>query len=619
MPVLVEERKKQMNKTIELISSIKAAENDSGELIIEGLANTTDKDRQGDIVSKDAWARGISNYLKNPIILAFHDHSKPVGKMIDHKVLPNGLSITAKISSAASEIYQLIQDGVLSAFSVGFQILDAEYEPDTDAFIIKDLELMEISVVSVPANADALFSIRKSLTDEEIKSFTKEKDTHKEKEMNKTELETAIAEQLQKLKAAEANAKAAETAKQAELDAIADKASATAITGAEKLFNDLKSKFESESASLAEELKGLKEELSTKAAELQAIQKSKMEFHDKAKGSRLTTSEVQGLVLTSKLLNKSLEQTIALPAFSDLRAKAGAHIDSGVAGDWEKEFSRSMEDEMRQRLVVAPAFGRTINMTSYTLNLPVNPEAGTAEWIAPADFRSTDGSSTGTAAAHQFQEVILTAHKLVAKDYLGDEEEEDAIIALEPMIRDSLIRKSARALDIAMLRGDGSTIPMTGVAQVAADASLDVEIATTASATVANLAAVRRKLGKYGLNPADLVYIVSNDVYYDLLDDDDFRTVDMVGPQATILTGEVGRVNGSPVLVSGEFEAKANGKHAAVCVYTPNFVVGNLRGFRVQRDYLLQDQKTVIVASRRTAFSHIIAAQGAAVLTWVTA
>ena len=607
-----------MNKTVELLSSVKAFTEDE-DLYIEGYANTTTKDRANDIVVAEAWnKKSLENYIKNPIILAFHDHSKPVGKMVDFSIEKDGLKIKAKISKAATEVYNLVKDGILSAFSIGFRILDADYDDKKDIFYIKELELFEVSVVSVPANADSLFSIRKSFKDsQDIKSFISElKQENKMEKTNDINIEEAIATQLQKLRDADAKAEASKAAKEAEKAELVEKATASAVSGAEKLFEDLKTKFEADKETLSDELKSLKEEIASKAEELQAIQKSKMEFHDR-KGAGLNSREVEQVVLSSKLLNKSISDTLHLPAFDDLRAKAGAHIDAGVTGDWEKEFQRTMEDEMRQRLVVAPAFGRTINMSSYTLNVPINPEAGTAEWIAPASFRSTDGSSTGTASEHQFKEVILTAHKLVAKEYLGDEEEEDAIIALEPMIRDSLIRRSARSIDIAMLRGDGTTIPMTGVAKVATDASKSTNLAVGTKATVSTLATVRRKLGKYGLNPADIVYVVSNDVYFDLLDDPDFRTIDMVGPQATILTGEVGRVNGSPVLVSGEFEAKAAGKYAAVAMYTPNFLVGNLRGFRVQRDYLLEDQKTVIVASRRTAFSHIIEGEGASVLTWI--
>jgi len=125
-------------------------------IYIEGYASTTDVDRQGDIVPASVWEAGLKNYLRNPIILAQHDHDDPVGRMVQHRIDSSGLWIKARISAAA-EIYNLVKDGVLTAFSVGFRVLDAEYNAATELFVIKKLELVEISVVSVPANQNTLF------------------------------------------------------------------------------------------------------------------------------------------------------------------------------------------------------------------------------------------------------------------------------------------------------------------------------------------------------------------------------------------------------------------------------------------------------------------------------
>ncbi len=94
------------------------------DLSISGHASTNDEDRSGDIIVTDAWkkAGALTNYLKNPIVLAFHDTSRPIGKTVSHEVDEKGLKITAKISKLASNIIDLIKEGILSAFSVGFMI-----------------------------------------------------------------------------------------------------------------------------------------------------------------------------------------------------------------------------------------------------------------------------------------------------------------------------------------------------------------------------------------------------------------------------------------------------------------------------------------------------------------
>jgi hypothetical protein len=95
--------------------------------------------------------------------------------MVEHKIDERGLWIKAKISKAADRVYQLVKDEVLTAFSVGFRIKDAEYNTAAEVFLVKELELHEISVVSVPANQNTLFNLSKSFSSEqEYKEFIKQ-------------------------------------------------------------------------------------------------------------------------------------------------------------------------------------------------------------------------------------------------------------------------------------------------------------------------------------------------------------------------------------------------------------------------------------------------------------
>ena len=51
---------------------------DDNTITVEGYANTTTKDRQGDIILEEAWTKGgLDNYLKNPIVLAYHNPERP--------------------------------------------------------------------------------------------------------------------------------------------------------------------------------------------------------------------------------------------------------------------------------------------------------------------------------------------------------------------------------------------------------------------------------------------------------------------------------------------------------------------------------------------------------------
>ena len=148
------------------IKSIKAVgEGDNPPLKIKGYANTITKDRAGDVILSEAWttSNALKNFMKNPIMLFGHNHSRPIGKILDLEPTESGLMVEGEVSAADLQIYSLIRDEVLKTFSVGFYIKDAEWDDMTETFIIKDLELLEISVVSVPCNQDSTFSLSKSV------------------------------------------------------------------------------------------------------------------------------------------------------------------------------------------------------------------------------------------------------------------------------------------------------------------------------------------------------------------------------------------------------------------------------------------------------------------------
>jgi len=625
-------------------STISDGKTDS--ITIEGYASTTDIDRQGDVVPVSVWEKGIQNYLKNPVILAYHDHSEPVGRMVEHRIDGKGLWIKARISGAASEVFNLVKDGVLTAFSIGFRIVDAEYNSAAELFVVKELELHEISVVSVPANQNTLFSLSKAFdTAEEFKSFkmqfapdsesakglesSTEADSEikKEWEMDPKQLEQMLADAASK--AAEQTAKAiAETqAKalaekaaaekaEAELDARVKAAVAsisTGDTGAERLMAEVEKRLATAEESSKTVIAGLEAALKEKAAEIEAITKSKMSFSEAKDG--LSYAEKEKAVMLAKMAGKSLDGT---KFGRDLVQKYGAHQPSGTTGTWELEVSLNMENEVRRRLVVAPIF-RNIAMQTNVMTMPVNPEAGLATWVTNADFGAVPasvgaaGASAGATQTHAFKEITLNAYKLATNEYTAYEEEEDSLIALMPMIRDGMIRRVARAVDKAFLLGAGSgSDPVKGLANWATNTTATGNT-VAAGLNVAKLRTLRQGLGAWGLDPSEVIYIVNTDVYYQLLEDTTFQTMNQVGTQATLLTGQIGQIGGSPVLVSAEFASPGTGVAGAIALHPGNFIVGNQRGLRIDTQELVETQRRVMVASLRTGMTRVTTNLGNAV------
>jgi HK97 family phage prohead protease/HK97 family phage major capsid protein len=609
---------------------------------IEGYANTNAVDRQGDIIPTVVWEAGLENYLKNPIMLAYHDHGQPIGRMTDHKIDTRGLWIKASISSAAEDVFNLVKAGVLTAFSVGFRIKDAMYDSVLDLFIIKELELLEISVVSVPANQDSLFSLAKSFdNDEDYKSFKSQyvpevtldnsqdtggiidrsKTTKGITKMDEKEIAAMVAK-------AAAEAVAASDAKRAEAERIKAAADAaekalserveaavaaqikTGESGAEKLLKDIEARLNDSESKHKSALEGLEATIKEKAAELEAIQKSKMSFNDKgnAQDAAKRYEEIETAVLLSVFSGKSIDST---KYGQDLRQKAGAHVPGAIP--WELEVSLNMEADIRRRLVVAPII-KAVNMKTNVMKMPLNPDAGVGTWITNAQFGTA--ASSGTAQTHQLQEITLSAYKVATLEYLAYEEEEDSLLILLPVIRDAMIRRVARAVDIAYLRGAGSGAdPVKGISAYATGNTTN---SVGTKVTVAQLRDMRKNLGTWGLDPSEVTFVITNDVYYDLLEDPVFQTMNQVGVQATLLTGQIGQIGNSPVLLSGEFAAKAIGAIGAVAINTSNFIAGNQRGLRFDTQDMAETQRRVLVASLRTGLTQLTTAngQGVSKLTW---
>lgn len=128
------------------------------------VASTEAVDRVGDSIKTDGWR--LDNYKNNPVVLFAHDSDDlPVGKAVSIKVVGKELLVTVLFASKeanplAENVFQLIKEGCLNAVSVGFIPIRWEWVDDTEAgrfgMDIMEAELLEVSIVPVPAHPDAL-------------------------------------------------------------------------------------------------------------------------------------------------------------------------------------------------------------------------------------------------------------------------------------------------------------------------------------------------------------------------------------------------------------------------------------------------------------------------------
>ena len=232
-------------------------------------------------------------------------------------------------------------------------------------------------------------------------------------------------------------------------------------------------------------------------------------------------------------------------------------------------------------------------------------------------------SSPGTAR------ITLDAKKLIGMSEYSYEADEDAIIAILPMIQQQLASAAADAYEGALINGDTSATHMDTDARVtghhaklfkgfrryALDGDCLVDL-TSGGITANNLIKMRKKMLRWGMKPAELMLVVGPQGYNDLVGLDETLSFYKVGSQAQtrILTGEAPSIFGIRILVSSQVREDLtasgvydrDGIHTKGClflIHKPSWVVGSRRGFTVEIDQSKLRQTNSVVASFRRAFT----------------
>lgn len=168
------ELKKEFNSVI----TVKALE-ENDKFKLEGYLSTFENsDRLGDIIKSDAFNESVKK--DNQVSMLFnHNTNCVIGKMylsIDKK----GLSVVGEFDpndTESMDIYKKVKFGSLRKMSIGMQIIDYELvdkEKPWGAWIIKKAEVLEGSLVTIPANNQADILEIKNIDNKKISNTKKE-------------------------------------------------------------------------------------------------------------------------------------------------------------------------------------------------------------------------------------------------------------------------------------------------------------------------------------------------------------------------------------------------------------------------------------------------------------
>lgn len=303
----------------------------------------------------------------------------------------------------------------------------------------------------------------------------------------------------------------------------------------------------------------------------------------------------------------------------DTAAEGGNWVPTGIGA--------SMHEKVRASGKVAALFER-VDIPTNPWKWPVEGGDATAYRVAEptTDTETKFTVSTSGTQAATFDAEIFGVRQLISRSL-----DADSALAILPFIQRKTIQAFADAEEKAILDGDtdgthqDSDIGASTTAAVTAwDGLRKRGLAETTQAittsTTANLALLRKAMGKWGVNPADLAFIVGVSSYLVLQSDSNLLTVDKMGPQATILNGQVGSIFGVPVIVSewvrenlnasGVYDGITTTKTYALCVNRREWAMGQRMALDIQTDDSIYREtfQRVMVGFMREDFQPIASA-----------
>ena len=314
-----------------------------------------------------------------------------------------------------------------------------------------------------------------------------------------------------------------------------------------------------------------------------------------------------------------------------LGAMTRAAMDSTTVGSGDELVAtleaRELWQDVNLQTLVAPVIP--------TFPMPSNPFEVPRQLGDVSFFPGTENTAT-TDTALATGRTTLTAFELVGQVPYSFTLEEDGVIAMLPEIRAGLVRNVAEVLDDIILNADKSTtnnINADGATIAAStagkahwllgyDGILHLPLVDNNSQSNNHNAVVsddmfnelRAKLGKYGARPSQLAWIMDVNTFIRVQSVSQFRTMDKLGPNATLLTGMLGAVEGIPVIVSEQMAladedgkitdgASSNTKGRLLLVNRTQWAQGFRRQLMIDVDRDTQKRQTVVTVSFRHALA----------------
>jgi hypothetical protein len=230
--------------------------------------------------------------------------------------------------------------------------------------------------------------------------------------------------------------------------------------------------------------------------------------------------------------------------------------------------------------------------------------------------------------------IRMTAEEYVITVYYSDTLLEDSVIAIADYVMGEIATAFERSLHEVLINGDTATgasvniniidgntsalpdgnktdiLGADGIRKTAIDNAGTVDAGGNLS--IENIRSARALMGLKGVNPANLVMIPSQDVYFSMLNLTELETIEKFGAAATIKNGVLSAVDGIEIITREELGlATATGEISATpanntlgqiaIVHKPSVNIGYRRQFATEVSRFAEKRQTGVTGSTRFA------------------
>jgi HK97 family phage major capsid protein len=303
------------------------------------------------------------------------------------------------------------------------------------------------------------------------------------------------------------------------------------------------------------------------------------------------------------------------------------HDAAGYGAEWiPTGFSADLVDRVNLELKVASLFNR-ITMPQDPFTLPIKSTGATVYKLGESQTEHESATKI-TKTEVTTTNVTLASTKLGARVNFSEELSEDSIVPILPMLRAELARSMAEGIENTIINGDTTALHQDSDVTASTDVRKSwkglrkltnsggkVSLATF---NLENLRSIRTAMGKYGVSPSKLAIVTGISGYIQLLGIKDssgnvvVTTIDKYGPNATIVTGELAKIDGIPIIVSehvrenlnasGVYDGTTTTKTILLLVYRDALLIGDRRTFTLKTDEDIETDQTILVATQRLDF-----------------